>query len=370
MSDIILKTRIIHDEYTDIANSCFDLPIEEESTTIIKNNIQLPEEWNIGLIFGESGSGKSILLSQFGKIKKFSWDKDKAIISCLNSVSPEEASKILSCVGLSTVPAWIKPYNCLSNGQQFRADLARNLVESENELILVDEFTSVVDRNVAKAASFALQKYIRKTNKKIILASCHSDIVEWLQPDWIYNPTEALTHVLPRESLWRPEIPLKIFRTKYEAWDLFKDHHYLTGGINKACKCYLVTWEDRPVGFVGILAFPHAHIKNAWRESRTVILPDFQGLGIGVKISDYFGSLVTTNGCRYFSRTIHPAMVSYRINRPELWKLVKAYVVSSPAETATKHGHSWKVDKRFCYSFEYVGPKSTEEESQLFWEKV
>ena len=36
--------------------------------------------------------------------------------------------------------------------------------------------------------SFALQKYLRKHNKKIIVASCHYDILEWLMPDWICSP--------------------------------------------------------------------------------------------------------------------------------------------------------------------------------------
>ena len=39
----------------------------------------------------------------------------------------------------------------------------------EREVILIDEFTSVVDRDVAKTMSNALQKYIRKQNKKIII---------------------------------------------------------------------------------------------------------------------------------------------------------------------------------------------------------
>jgi len=366
---ITLKSKIVTDDYTDIANRMFDVPREEESVTIIKNNIQMPDAWNIGLIYGESGSGKSTLLKQFGSIKEFEWSNEKSIISELNSVTPAKASEILSSVGLSTIPAWLRPYHALSNGQQFRANLARTIAESsEKEIILIDEFTSVVDRNVAKAASNAIQKYIRKENKKIILASCHKDIIEWLQPDWIYNPTEATTHALPRESLRRPEISLKVFRGKYEAWELFKHHHYLSNSLNKSSRIFLFYWENNLVGIVAALSFPHAVVKKAWRESRTVILPDFQGLSIGTKISDYVGSMVKAQGGKWYSRTTHPAMIHYRLKHKELWRVTGKGKTAEMGKNSTK-SDSWKKDDRFCYSFEYIGPESSQEESNLFWSK-
>lgn len=366
MSQIVLKSKISHDEYTNEALKSFDVPFSEESEVIIENNIEPPEKWNIGLIYGPSGSGKSTLLKSFGKIQSYDWN-EKPIICNLNKVSPAEASKTLSSVGLSSIPAWLRPFHCLSNGEQFRANLARTIVEND-DLILIDEFTSVVDRNVAKSASFALQKFIRKNNKKVVLVSCHADIIDWVQPDWIYNPTEAVTHVLPRGSLRRPEISLKIFRSKYEAWDLFKHHHYLSSGLNKSAKCFLITWNDVPVGFAAVLAFPHAKLKNAWRASRTVILPDFQGLGIGVKIGEYIGSLIKFNNGRYYSRTTHPAMINYRLSRPAIWRVTGKGVTSEMGGGSTKK-ESWKKDDRFCYSFEYIGPAASQEESRLFWEQ-
>ena len=367
MSDIILCTPIIHDEYTEVAEKMFDFPLDSNSHVIIKNNIHPPEEWNIGLIFGPSGSGKSTLLKSFGKLTKFEWD-NRPIISNLNKVSPEEASKILCNVGFSTVPAWLRPYNCLSNGERFRADLARSIIENE-ELILIDEFTSVVDRNVAKSASNSLNKYIRNNNKKIILASCHDDIINWLQPDWIYNPNEGITHRIPRGYLQRPEIPIKIFRTKYEAWELFKHHHYLSSELNKSARCFMATWNNNPVAFTAILSLPHPKLKNSWRESRTVVLPDYQGLGIGIKLSDYFGSLIKAKQGRYFSKTIHPAMVDYRLKNKNKWKeTTHSREKRSPSE-ASMLKRNWTASDRFCYAFEYIGEPSKIEESELFWEK-
>ena len=69
-----------------------------------------------------------------------------------------------------------------------RVDIARALLEKD--FIVFDEFTSVVDRQVAKTACIAINKAIKNTNKKFIAVSCHKDIIEWLQPDWLFDTDE------------------------------------------------------------------------------------------------------------------------------------------------------------------------------------
>lgn len=76
-------------------------------------------------------------------------------------------------------------YNVLSNGEKMRVDLARALLEKDK--VCFDEFTSVVDRNVAQTACIAINKAIKRTNKQFIAISCHYDIIDWLQPDWIFD---------------------------------------------------------------------------------------------------------------------------------------------------------------------------------------
>lgn len=364
--DITLKYKVIHDEYTNFATRMFDIPIQDEYSTVINNSITPPSaEWNIGLIVGPSGSGKTTLLKQFNVQNKYTWN-EKPLISNFNNISPEKAGEILCAVGLSTIPTWIRPYHTLSNGEQFRADIAK-IVSQDNEISVIDEFTSVVDRNVAKAASNSIQKYIRRSNKKIVLASCHYDIIDWLQPDWIYNPIEGITKLMPRGSLHRPKIELKIFRSKYEAWHLFKQHHYLSSDLNKSAKCFICAWNEIPVAISAILSFPHAKIKNAWRESRTVVLPDYQGFGIGVRLSDFIGSVIKNRGGRFYSRTTHPAMISYRSNSKN-WRITGKGKTSAMGKNSTKQD-SWKQDNRFCYSFEYIGDASSNKDANVFWEK-
>jgi len=141
-----------------------------------------PKDFNIGVIVGSSGSGKSTLINRFGKEEEPKWHLDNAIVSHFDS--PDEAINLLTAVGLNSIPSWYKPYRVLSNGEKFRADLARKVKDGA----VIDEFTSVVDRNVAKAASVALTRYIKKNNiKNVVLSTCHRDILEWLEPDWVID---------------------------------------------------------------------------------------------------------------------------------------------------------------------------------------
>lgn len=157
-------------------------------------NIEIGDiDWGIGLIVGASGSGKTSIGKQFfGKDKVVNlyqgWDNSKPIVDC---ISPDgefnEVTGALSAVGLGDVPSWLRPFKALSNGQQFRAGLARLITEASDEVV-VDEFTSVIDRQIAKIGAMAFAKSWRKNQgKKVVLLSCHYDVIEWLQPDWVYD---------------------------------------------------------------------------------------------------------------------------------------------------------------------------------------
>lgn len=158
-----------------------------------KIKLDLPEDWGLGLIVGKSGSGKTSLGQKiFGCNKIYdpyaNWDNSMPIVDCIARGGDFNAvTSALSGVGLGDVPSWLKPFNSLSNGQQFRAGLARVLSEAPDEVV-IDEFTSVVDRQIAKVGALAFGKaWRRNMSKRAVLLSCHYDVIEWLQPDWVYD---------------------------------------------------------------------------------------------------------------------------------------------------------------------------------------
>ena len=357
---INLENSIKNDKYTEYIYDTFDIQNREKTETEISFNLSEAKsfDWNIGIIYGSSGSGKTSILKQMGNLASSDFDRDKSLISNFDWLEPKEASLLLSSMGLSSVPTWLRPFHLLSNGEQFRAELAYKVAKAkDNEVVLIDEFTSVVDRDVAKSMSFAVQKYIRKHNKRMIVASCHYDVMEWLTPDWICSPQKK--EGLLERGQWlrqsRPEIELRAHRVESSTWDLFKEHHYLTSKGSKAFSHYLFTWNNKPVGIVVVSPLPSAHLKNAFRGSRTVILPDFQGLGIGAVVSDFIGAIYRNAGRRYYTKTIHPALGEYR-NSSDSWRETPDNgKIRKQRKALSNYDSHWQPKRRASYCHEYIG---------------
>lgn len=178
-----LISTVIKDEFIQASEVSFDCLFDGTSKFYPWELPEsLPKNFKIGVIVGSSGSGKSTMLKEFGIEEQPIWDNTKSILSHFNT--PEEGIQKLSSVGFNSVPSWYKPYNVLSNGEKFRADLARKITSNS----VIDEYTSVVDRNVAKAASMALSKYIKNNNiHNVVISTCHRDIIDWLEPDWVID---------------------------------------------------------------------------------------------------------------------------------------------------------------------------------------
>lgn len=357
--EIVLKSKITNDEYTDYAKKMYDIPPSDESVVKLKkiDLESIDEESNILLIIGPSGSGKSSIMREqfksFEDCDDVEFSKD-SLISNFKHLTPEKAGEALSMCGLSSIPAWLRPFSVLSEGQKARAKAAYFL--SKFDKVKIDEFTSTVNREVAKSLSYSIQKYVKRNNKKLVVCSCHYDIIDWLNPDYVYDvEKEELEDRRSLRQISRPSIELRVEKCEYKWWSLFHKHHYLSASLNKAAKRYLVTWNNVPVAFTSFLPQPHARLINTWRESRTVVLPDFQGLGIGSKISELIAGSLKNEGHSYISKTTHPSFVNYR-NKSKKWKMYYKGKSSETGKTG-KIKMTQNMIERYCYSHIYVGER-------------
>ena len=182
--DTPLVSKVPLDEFTYQAQLNFDYEFDGESKFY---PYEMPNElkeldFDIMVICGASGKGKSTFLKEFPQYIAKEYDSTKAIISNFNE--PNEATHKLSAVGLNSIPVWCRPRNVLSIGEGFRADIALNLTNGA----IFDKFTSTIDRNVAKSTCNGLQKYIRNNNlRNMVFCSCHKDYIPFLKPNYVVD---------------------------------------------------------------------------------------------------------------------------------------------------------------------------------------
>jgi hypothetical protein len=375
----------------------FDVPLADKLTERI--TVELPDEliarstagddpWRVGLIVGPSGSGKSSLARHlFGDAMAAppTWPSDRAVIDGFApELSTREITALLTAVGFSSPPSWLKPYAVLSNGERFRCDLARalagNLVHEQatphaagerlsveaREVLSVlppnpqrpkpsahttvfDEFTSVVDRNVARIGSAAVAKALRSDRipGRFVAVTCHYDVLDWLAPDWVLD---MATRTVTRRSLRRPAIRLRIDRCRLAAWRMFERHHYLSSSLSPTARCYLASWNDTPVSFVAVI--PLLGARGHWRITRLVTLPDFQGIGLGLRVATAVAAAYAARGLRMNIAGSHPAVIGHCRRSPH-WRTVSVRSPKKPSRHVDATYHL--PNNRAMVSFEYVG---------------
>ena len=312
------------------------------------------KKWNIGLIVGSSGSGKTTIAKEcfpeFLFFNGFEWDDRSIIENFPEKCSVNDITTAFNYVGLSSAPDWLKPFSVLSNGQKMRAELARLFIEENSKPVIYDEFTSVVDRQVAQVSSYAISKFIRRQDKQFVAVSCHRDILDWLLPDWVYDTDSNIFQW--RLLRQRPKIELCIRRGEIKEWQLFKSYHYLSGGHNSATHRYIAEINNVPVAWCSVIHFPHPKASNMKKIHRLVVRPDYQGLGIGMILLNYVCSLykkknrvIIQTGLSYFAKVL---------SKNKFWRLFRQGTMPRN-KTLKKEFQKYLSTTRVTASFEYVG---------------
>ena len=328
-----------------VENGCnFDLEIP---------GVDLSGAWNIGVIVGASGTGKTSIGKQLfsgDKIVNLSegWHNDRPII---DDIDPDgdfnTVTSLLASVGLGDVPAWLRPFHVLSNGEQFRAGLAR-LICNRPAVAVVDEFTSVIDRQIAKVGAHAFQRAWRRENPagRVVLLTPHYDVLDWVRPDWVIDTSKkTFQRDCPRQ---RPPIQLEVWKVNGSYWRYFEPHHYLRPPRPIAAEYYVGTVGGELVCHLAIS--PAFHI-GAYRAARLVTMPEWQGIGIGTKFLEHIAQRHLEGhgrkGKQYptYISTSHPQLCA-ALRRSPKWAQVSAQLhgsnkarnIASLARSEQKHG--------------------------------
>jgi len=351
------------DNYLETIRTKYDIKDHVETPVSIP---KLPTE-GIVLIVGTSGSGKTTILRTVDNPKPVVVDTTKTVIE--NFSTAERGEELLLACGLRTIPAWFRLPGTLSNGEFHRFEIAVGLDQGHS---IIDEFTSVVDRDTAKSLALSIRKFYnrRGNTEPLYIASCHRDIIDWLDPEWVYDTD--LQVLDNRRALFRlgtrPELTLTIRSTSSNYWKYFSRFHYLDSAISKSAHYYVLLLGNKPIGFHAAIHSTNRDIHSYWRGHRTVILPEFQGMGIGTAFSDAIAQIYVDRGLRYFSKTAHPSFGEHR-EKSDLWRPTSTNRQSRKGSYLNKDGSVRRMPgyggtttardaARVCYSHEYIGKKS------------
>jgi len=316
------------------------------------NNIDLDSPYKIGLIIGASGSGKTTLAKHlFGEdcFKNY-LDLSKPVIEQFPSeFSYSDCTDYLTAIGLSQVPCWIKPAFTLSNGQRNRAECAMAI--ASGDFSIIDEWTSVVDRNTAKVMSSSLNKFIKNRDKKIVILSCHYDIVEWLKPDWIIDCNKQ-TYTNYRGSLWPKPEPIQFDIREMpngRSWKNFSKYHYLGENLPGGTRyVFGLFYKNEQIGFNCFANYAVGR-QNIFHFNRTVIHPDWCGFGLGIRFVNETSRIVKEKYNKDIRGKFSSIPMMKALSKDPKWLFVKK---ENNTKKVMRAGERSLVT---TYSFKYIG---------------
>lgn len=91
-------------------------------------------------------------------------------------------------------------------------------------------------------------------------------------------------------------------------------YHYLTHELNPSATCFGLFDENKIIGFCAVTHFPHPNNPRIKHCHRLVILPDYQGIGLGTKFLAEVANIYLEQGFD-FSITTSARNLMYALNK-------------------------------------------------------
>lgn len=308
----LTKPQNITQRVAEVAEA-FGVGVDESIEHVVLDNYEFNEEFDVCYITGASGSGKSSLLrelKQYYNVEDvdFDMDSDSAIVDLVGDTL-DEALNLLSVVGLSEARIFVKRPRDLSDGQKYRYQLACMLYKKQN-VLCIDEFTSLLDRTTAEVVAYNMQKCCRRNGVKLIVATAHNDLEEFLNPSTVINfgndEDEVETKYREVDCDYNPfKKYLEVSEaTKDDFKKLIKYHYKNVKSVPGTKAMYKLTYKERLVGiavyscasrmpsgrnayfnkfYMTAKGYPRMDMvnKDFILGTRFVVSPQFRGCGLG-----------------------------------------------------------------------------------------
>jgi GNAT superfamily N-acetyltransferase len=112
---------------------------------------------------------------------------------------------------------------------------------------------------------------------------------------------------------------------------MFRQYHYLNGSLASTARCYTAVYQDTPIAFIAVV---HIHMKaRYYRVTRLVVLPDYQGIGVGKRLLNFIAELYTSQTrIPFYILTSNPQIIRGNM---ENWKITR-YGHASKAKENTR----------------------------------
>ena len=102
-------------------------------------------------------------------------------------------------------------------------------------------------------------------------------------------------------------------------WQMFRQYHYLKGSLPSTARCYTAVYQGKPIAVIAVV---HIHMKaRYYRVTRLVVLPDYQGIGVGKKLLNFIAELYTSQTkIPFYILTSNPQIIRGSLGN---WKITR-----------------------------------------------